>query len=177
MSTSETCGRILAALLPLGVQAFLATACETPCFPNYARNITAYVVEPNAETPGGIAVDESGFPVDLAAVDGIVDALEVCLGEEIPRECLTVKIAPDWYVSPCSGAQLFPCDIPQTRCANATPDCPCRCAGTVQDNTVAVTTPNLASLAHEVTHIVTGLPDPFPPEVAACADGIVVCTP
>jgi hypothetical protein len=112
--------------------------------------------------------------VDLAEVDGIVDALEHCLGETIPRECLTVKIALDWYISPCSGAELFPCDIPQTLCKNASAECPCRCAGTVQDNTVAVTTPNLASLAHEVTHIVTGLHDPFPPDVAMCADGISI---
>lgn len=156
----------------LACLACLVQSCEQPCFPNYARNITAYAVEPSAETSRGIAVDASGFPVDRGTVDEIVDALEACLEIPIHRECLTVKIAPDWHVSPCSGAELFPCDIPQTRCENASAECPCRCAGTVQDNTVAVTTPNLASLAHEVTHIVTGLPDPFPPEVAACADGI-----
>lgn len=171
MSISETCGHIFVAL------SFLATACETPCFPNYARNITAYEIEPTAETPRGIAVDESGFPVDRATVDGIVDALETCLGIPIHRECLTVKIAPDWYISPCSGSEGFPCDIPQTLCAEATSECPCHCAGTVQDDTVAVTTPNLASLAHEITHIVTGLPDPFPPNVALCADGTVVRAP
>lgn len=154
----------------------LTAACEMPCFPNSARNTTAYAIEPERTTPRGIAVDGSGFAVDLAAMDEIVDALEQCLGTEIPRECLTVKIAPDWYVSPCSGAELFPCDIPQTLCENATAECPCRCAGTVQDDTVAVTTPNLASLAHEVTHIATGIPDPFPPEIAACADGIRACT-
>lgn len=154
----------------------LLPACDAPCFGNSASNTTNYSIQPDVATPKGIAVDTSGFYVNPETVDAIVDAVETCLATTIPRECLTVKIAPDWYVSPCSGAELFPCDIPQTLCADASPNCPCRCGGTVQNNFVAVTTPNLASLAHEVTHIVTGLPDPFPPEIAECADEISACT-
>ena len=102
----------------------LLPACGVPCFPNSASNTTNYSIQPDVATPKGVAVDTSGFYIDLETADAIVDALETCLATAIPRECLTVKIAPDWYISPCSGSEVFPCDIPQTLCPDAPPQLP-----------------------------------------------------
>jgi hypothetical protein len=122
-------------------------------------SITDYRVERDAVTPKGVAVDRSGQTVDLGQVDAIVDEVERCLNEGKPdnpvarhfqtvqRCALRVKVAPDWITSP-SGVQIFPC-----RAATLW------CTGAEQASGIAVVTPNLRALGHEIAHVVTGADD------------------
>lgn len=136
------------------------------CYDTGAANGTAYVVRPDRATAKGVAVDTSGQAVRLESVDCIVDALERCLNTSVGRDCLTVKIAPDWSWSACTRHQQFSCNAPANACGGT---CPCACAGIVQDGNVAVTTPDLSSLAHELTHVITRVGDPIPSPYDYCA--------
>lgn len=131
---------------------FLA-ACTTDAAFGFS-NVTDYPVNPTVETPRGFQVDTSGQTVDLNRLDALVAEFEACSGKSV--DSLTVKIAPDYYISECSGSQLFPCDIPESVCGGTPiPECPCACAGTVQ-GTVIVVPPSLAALKHELHHLVLG---------------------
>jgi len=78
--------------------------------------ITRYRVVPNVTSKSGIKVDDnnSGFPVEEIERD--VGELEECLATKIKRNCIEVKIADDWVVSPCTGRQYFPCGISPEVC-------------------------------------------------------------
>jgi hypothetical protein len=109
--------------------------------------------------------------LDLAAVDAHTDAVEACLRAKYPdgklppavvaaghclydtieltvhRDCLTVKLAPDWRWS-CDGKeQVFPCSVDPALCEakgiHPTAECPCSCRSAIQDDGVIVVTPNL----------------------------------
>src|SRR3989338_4429134 len=128
-----------------------------------AMSATSYRFDANVTTAKGIEVDTSGQAVDLAAVDCIVDAFESCFRPtppeapsyrgQVDRGCVRVKIAPDWRLSTCGhqGKQIFPCDLrdysDECRAAAET-ECPCACAGVVQDFNMLVVTPDLAALSH-----------------------------
>jgi hypothetical protein len=100
--------------------------------------------------------------VDLETIDRMVREVEECLGTEIGRDCFTVVIAHDWYISPCTGVALFPCDMPQEVCADKglpqvqTEACPCACRSVVQGYDVIVTTPSLENFRGELARLVTG---------------------
>jgi hypothetical protein len=179
-------------LAALVLPAALALSCGPDgdqCPAIYGSNITNYKVRGETETAGGVKIDVSGQDIDLAAVDCIVDALEACYAAKpagsqahldgLPRGCLQIKVAQDWYWNECrDGHQIFPCDLSYYEtCRNRVPDpangvCACACAGVIQDGNVAVVTPDLAALSHELTHVVFGVYDPIPDEFKPCADGI-----
>lgn len=138
--------------------------CAGECESYYSdsKNITSYSVSYDLVTNRGLLVDTGGEPVSAEALDEKLMELEDCLGREILGQCIGVKIAPDSYISECTGAELFPCDFPEDRCAAIRPpgmDCPCNCTGVVQDGNIVVVTPNLAAFKHELIHVVTGLND------------------
>lgn len=175
---------------------------DNDCYVNHYRNITNYDVIPETLTPNDVLVDTSGFDVDLAEIDRQIDEMEVCVqnalfdGIDMPtaqaqgcrdsnlnyrtdftdisvrRECLTVKIAPDWYVSACSGQEVFPCDIPPQVCIDKgleiTDECPCRCRSAIQDENVVVTTPNLYLFRGELARMITGCNNPWFGAVSRC---------
>lgn len=153
----------------------LLTTCVTPpCYHNNYLNITDYQVHVDSITPHGIKVDSSGEEVDLREIDRQVDALEECLETSIQRTCLRIKVAPDWYISECSGQQLFPCDINDQVCLDKglTEEdleiCPCNCRATIQDENTIIVTPDLRLLRGELARMITGINNPWIPEISPC---------
>lgn len=73
---------------------FLACANDAPLYQNnYARN-TDYKIAPETVTPHGVAVDRSGFEVELSDIDLVIDRAEVCLAKhfaEIDPYCVEQK--------------------------------------------------------------------------------------
>jgi len=175
--------RTTKSLLFLGLLAAGQTSCgeAKDCPYIYGQSITALKFKTDYTTPNGVSVDNSGFDVDLQAVDCVIDAADECLRDigvlnrSVDRTCLQVLVAPDSHENPCvAGHQVFSCDLsyyPECR-PGVERECPCACAGVVQDGDIMVTTPDLAALAHEYTHVATGLFDPFSKEVSYCADGV-----
>ena len=123
------------------------------------QSITDYRFHENARTPNGIAVDTSGQAVDLARIDAGVNVVERCLNQGKPdnfiaqrfsttqRCALRVKVVPNWITSP-TGVQIFPCRLVTLWCT-----------GAEQAGGIAVVTPDLAALRHELAHVVTGADD------------------
>lgn len=78
---------------------------------------------------------------------------------EVKRECMSVLIAPDSHYG-CSGEQLFPCSVNPQLCIDKgltiTPECPCECRSTIQDNKTIVTTPDMHLYDAELIRLVTG---------------------
>jgi hypothetical protein len=143
------------------------TGCNT-CYRNGYGNITSYEVDPAIITAGGIRVDDPLRELDLEELDRQTDFLEDCLEIPIERDCLTVKVAPDWYISPCSGQELFPCEMPEQVCLDKelTEEdlevCPCSCRAIIQDETTVVVTPNLLLYRGELARMITGENNPWP---------------
>lgn len=156
---------------------FLFCGCDYEGYWNGYMNITDYDINLDAVTPRGIYVDTSGFEIDLEEIDRQVDFLENCLQEnsiisQIHREWFVVKIAPDWFVSECSGQQIFPCEMPDSVCENKdleiTEECPCMCRSAIQDENTVVTTPNFYLFRGELARMATGYNNPWFYPVSGC---------
>jgi len=174
-------------MLLVGFVACPALFDKPPCYFPRLANVTRYEVRPNTVTPAGLRVDMSMYrwsAETLAQIDTWTEELEACLSMSIARECLTVKIAPDWYLSPCTGEQLFPCQMPVHVCEQklhagaislleTSPcsldelaecvECPCHCRLTVQSQTVLVTVPDIDGklFKAELARIVLGVNNPW----------------
>lgn len=151
------------------------TGCKPLPFPNNASpNYTHYTFEPNRTTPGGIGVDDARHELGLVDVDVLSVAVGACLGApDLPAD-FGVKVPLDWYISPCSGEQVFPCDIGPEGCLDKgqrpSAACPCRCRAVVQDARLIVTAPNLRVYAGRLVALWTGVENPWAvPDLAACA--------
>lgn len=180
--------------------AWLFLGCGFPeqCYFNHYSNYSNYTVSVEGETPAGIAYDSTGHALDAAEVDRRVDAVEACLtklypdgvlpesvrqagsclwaklrfGTTVKRQCLTVKIAPDWHWS-CDGKQqVFSCNAPEAGCLAKgrvpTPECPCCWRGLVQDETTLVTTPDLHLLTADLIRVVTSCNNIWVPGLQEC---------
>lgn len=149
------------------------------CYDGNYANVTAYRISPDASSPSGISVDGS---VDLAKLDALTDSVEGCLNSKFPdgkmpaelvvaahclsdhvelhvhRDCLKVKVAPDWHVG-CQGEEVFPCSIDPVLCEakgfTPTPECPCECRSAIQDNGTIVVTPDLLMYEHDLIRLQT----------------------
>ena len=126
---------------------------------SWCANITNYEVSPTTTTPDGIDVDDSGMAVDLDLLDRETTDLEQCLRLSIDRLAFVVKIAPNWFTSPGSSQQGFPCSIDPSLCFGGqpppNPDYLCACAGAVQPPNIVVLPPNLLAYRHELIHLIT----------------------
>ncbi len=124
---------------------------NTPGYNCLCASLTNYEVHPTTVTPDGIKVDDSGFVVNLDLLDQETISLEQCLSLSIDRTGFTIKIAPDWFTSPSSGNEGFPCNLRPSECSTA----PCACAGAVQPPNTVVLPPSLLAYRHEMIHLVT----------------------
>lgn len=82
----------------------------------------------------------------------------------INRDCVKIKIAPDFRAS-CDGQyKIFPCRVPEQGCLDKglvpTPECPCSCRSTIQDSDL-ITTPDFVVLSGELVRMVTGFNNPW----------------
>lgn len=163
-------------LLTLAIVLLMAPACDSDCPQIWGGNGTNYSYKPDTITPAGYRIDTKGEEVDLAALDCIITATQLCfwsktaveMGEysfdSVDQECAKIIISPDWfYIDENEKSQKFPCDI--GRSGNL-------CSGIIQNYEFMVVTPNLKALAHEITHVHTKASDPFPPSFEPCANGI-----
>ena len=127
--------------------------------------ITNYNVNINKVSPDGIQVDDERNELNLLELDRQTNALEKCLGITIYRTFFKVKVAPDWYISKCSGQQLFPCDDDGHGCEDKdlpiTEECPCNCRARIQNNNIIVVTPNLLLYRAELARMVTKRNNPW----------------
>lgn len=185
---------LLVAALVAGCAAGAAGSYWTPMGSN-----TAYKPAVWRTTPGGVRLSDPKHEVADALVDDLVDHVEACLmrmGEPtleqkraggcyaatpwsaraVRRSDFDVVIAPDWYVSSCTGAQVFPCLVTAADCEQARRDkpelqkCsgPCACRGTVQENRHVVVAPNLELLPGTLFTLVTGCVNPWAAPFSAC---------
>lgn len=149
-------------------------------------------------TPNGVLLHDPKRELDDMHLDVIVNRLEACIDSLAPtraelksgacpvavpwvrngfrRDWFEIAVAPDWYVSECTGAQAFPCYVSPTDCARARQDkpelrgldCPCACRGTIQQNRTVLTTPNMHLLPGTLFQLVTGCTNPWHAPFSAC---------
>lgn len=160
----------------------MLTSCEEgPCFKNRFYGYTDYSINTTHRTPIlRVRVDFSGQEKSLDA-DFILRELDIqtaevlsCLGREYQDlSCLRIKIPANWYISPCTGEQLFPCDIPPWSCGmkgiTPTDECPCACRAIIQYHDNIITTPNLKLYKGELVKLLTDYWNPW------LIDGIKEC--
>lgn len=139
----------------------------------------------NRHTDAGISVDDQRYELDLDRVDFITYDVAKCLSDMKPlsveemtaakcsrtpfhpevRSCLVIKVPQDWYVSTCTGNQLFRCNVPDQSCFDKglapTKQCPCACRASTQDDTAIITAPNLALYSTKVVELMTGCEYPW----------------
>ncbi len=167
------------------------------CYTDYGfSNFTSYTISVTTRTPiYAIGIDDPKHELDLGRIDQTVRNVSECVlaiadggfseeefiqGECYTRiidpaikSCMTIKVAPDWHISPCSGEQLFSCDIGTFRCEQKglipDPKCPCSCRGIIQDGDVVIITPNMRLLPATLTTLMTGCLSPWVGRLAACS--------
>lgn len=160
-------------------------------------NVTKHAVTVTRHTPAGVAVDDPRGEMDDAVIDAAFTAVEACLasmprtltaGESamyggmfchsatvpaaLDRRSLTVKVAPDWHRSVCTGEELFPCTVDQRGCdakgLGGVP-CACECRHSIQRGNVLVVTPAAVLLRAAIVQAATGCENPW-------AGGLKECT-
>lgn len=164
------------------------------CYLNYGfRNYTNYKIQVTGSTELGILVDDPLNQLDLQKIDSIIQEVVQCTKDatfnRTPEElaanecftdktdisvksCLTIKTAPDWHISSCTGEQVFSCNVGNTRCQEKgqnNPGCICSCRAAIQDSDVIVTTPNLKLLPAYLVTVLTGCLSPWSGRLAECS--------
>lgn len=168
----------------IGALLFLAASCRQPCYPEtQLSNFTSY-------SDGINESDLVGIHDQLQQVEACVAPLRTqwlsdqenkdaeCIGRGgaalVLRACLRISVAPDWYLSSCSGEQIFPCTVGPQRCLEKglTPDpkCPCSCRAQIQDMTTIWVTPNKKLLSAYAVTLLTGCLSPWTPTLAPCSN-------
>jgi len=131
------------------------------CYDNLYKNVTNYSYNIETYTPDGIPVVTNNYKINLYKIDAMINQVELCLEMYLKRDCFSVVIPHDVYISPCSGQQLFPCDIDPIHCEEKgiipTEQCPCNCRATIQDENIIITTPNLLLFKAELIRMMTGI--------------------
>lgn len=121
--------------------------CRYAYHSNEFINVTDYRYVQDAETFSGVGVARNGWDVDLREIDNRIAELEGCLGAPIRRCGFVVLVAPDAFMHPVYGQYVHPCDAKYVETG--------LCYGAVQSPTIAVVTPDLSALKHELIHIIT----------------------
>lgn len=161
---------------------FFIVSCQTyePCYPELGyRNWTSYPAPDGGMDPVAAKVLKDVETCLAPLKDNWISRDEQiraeCWGRQTLqlRSCLQVSVPPDWYVSQCSGEQVFPCDIGPERCLQKglVPDggCPCRCRAQIQDGTVIWTTPNYRLLAATAVTVMTDCLSPWTEHLSPCS--------
>lgn len=190
------------AIFFIAVMTSIYLSCSSPysrCPPTYAfPNQTNYDVKPTFYTPKNIAVDPSGLKINPRLVDRVTDEVEACLyktfgnppilpvqvqmlgqcpGASFPmpvkRQCLTVKVASDWFLSETEFAgskqQLLPAYAGYGDCGKNLSPGPCYWRAGVQDGMTIVTTPSFYVYKEPLLRLTTGCRDPWSsPELSVC---------
>jgi hypothetical protein len=150
----------------------LIIGCRDPCYYNNYRNITNYNINPQITLKSGIKVDDPENELDLIYLNKLTNELEKCSNLNIKRECLTIKVPPDWKISTCSGEEIFPCNMPVKVCEDKdlilTEDCPCSCRAIIQHENTIIVTPNLKLYNAELIRMITGENNPWLLDIKHC---------
>lgn len=147
---------------------------------------TSYDVSPEKTTKTNIAVDTSGLNINLDKIDRLTSEVEECLSKlpplskedvmngqcvsatlELPikRECLTVKVASDWFLSKYEYNGTHHQQLPYTnggQCSYKglpTGVCWYRCG--IQDNLTIVVPPSFYLYKDPLVRIATGCANPW----------------
>jgi hypothetical protein len=161
------------------------------CEPRYDyADQTNYDVHPDKTTPQNIAVDTSGLNINLAKVDRLTQEVEECLAQtfgnppvlppetvtngqcvantfELPirRQCLTVKVASNWFLSKYEYAGTHHQQLPYTNggmCTNkGLPAGVCYYRAGIQDDLTVVVPPSFYLYKDPLVRIVTGCRNPW----------------
>lgn len=160
---------------------------------------TNYEININLISPKNIAIDTSGLNISAKLVDRLTDEVEECLiktfgnpptipvevqqagscpGETfqlpIRRQCLTVKVANDWFLSENeadgSKQQLLPFVAGYGGCGKGlSGDGPCYWRAGIQNNLTIVTTPSFYLYKDPLVKITTGCTNAwFAAKLAEC---------
>ncbi len=143
-------------------------------------NYTSYAFHHTYTTNLGIQVDDPKHELDVGSLDKTIVNVENCLAEIKPltddekvtylcygdnpvysiKYELNVQVPDDWYISDCSGKEVFPCTVPDASCEakglTPTNSCPCSCRAMIQDNTTIITAPNLELFPAQLVQLLTG---------------------
>jgi hypothetical protein len=167
--------------------------CNDRCYRTDQLNYTHYSFQATAKSPRyGFEIDDPKSELDLGQLDDLTARVAACVQRVGPptddekklgdcsgdfqpeiKPCLRVKVTPNWAISPCSGEQIFPCDVPQQSCTNKglqpNPACPCSCRAIIQDDTMVVVTPNLRIYAGQLSTLLTGCTNSWTGRLVECA--------
>lgn len=164
----------------------------------YNPDQTHYVVRPNETTKQNIEVDDSGLSINLKMIDRLTNEVESCLIEKfgspivldkeivqqaqcrsnsfdlpLPRQCLVVKVAPDWFVSQYeyggSKHQLIPYTNGGICTDKGVPVQTCYYRAGLQDDFTIVVPPSFYLYKDPLVRIVTGCLNPWNnPQLSEC---------
>jgi hypothetical protein len=154
--------KILISILSL----FPIYGCVPECYyGDLFDDITDYDVMPNIFLEEGIKLDDPLGEIDIEELKRQMQAFEKCTNISVKWSCITLKVPHDWYISLCSGQQLFPCNISDKVCLDKdlpiSEECPCNCRATIQDSTTIIVTPNLLLFRGELARMITGMNNPW----------------
>ena len=166
---------------------------------HYFTDQTNYNVYPTEYTAENIAVDPSGLSINLSKIDRLTNEVEKCLTDTfgangilppdvvkdgqcirnntfdlpIHRECITVKVASDWFLSKYEYGGTLHQLLPYTNGGQCTdkglPAGVCYYRVGIQDNLTIVVPPSFLLYKDGLVRIVTGCYNPwYAPALAAC---------
>lgn len=162
-----------------------------PCYDSDQPNYTNYTIEAHERSKMAYGIDDPLHQLDRQRLDSIMAATLSCVKRVWPlspdessrsecmgspvleiRSCLTIKAAPDWIISPCTGNEEFG-HAPDASCEakgeTPTAECPCRFRAIIQDNCSIVTAPNMEILSGQFVTLLTGCVNAWVGPLAECA--------
>lgn len=181
---------------------FLASCARNDhCYPEYRFDaFTSYPITRTENTATGIGLDDPKYELSPTRIEQTIHNVSDCIKAMVDggytdeefiggecsnrtidaeiRQCLVIKVAPDWKVSPCSGEQIFPCNVGEYRCLQKgqtpNPQCPCSCRGLLQDGQAVIITPNMKLLPATLVTLFTGCLSPWVGRLGGCSSSKMI---
>lgn len=168
---------------------------EAPCYPGReGYDVTSQDTTPNYYTPSGYGLHDpvGAFVTEGRAFDTAITEVQSCLssiGNDVSvlpsdalcpgvggpwrvQSCTRIVLSDNWYISPCSGQELFPCAVDPVACVtkglSPSTECPCACREAIQNGTSVIVPPNHALLKAGLVRLVTGCENPWVEPLARC---------